>query len=248
MSTPPDLLTVRSALFLDFDGTLAELAPRPDAVVIPNELLSLLERLHVQLGGAVALITGRAQADIEPLIAPLQLPAAYEHGAVRRAEWGMVSLAPDQVPDLGPALAAAHALAARHQGLLVEHKHTAMALHFRLAPELETECVDAMLDAVQHNPGLQLLRGKAVVEVKSASVNKGHAIQAFMAEAPFKGRLPVFAGDDVTDEAGFEVVQRLGGAGIKVGVGHSCALHRIADPQALRAWLAQTSPEISSPR
>ncbi len=247
MSTLPGLLTARSALFLDFDGTLAELAPRPDAVVIPGELLSLLERLHVQLDGAVALITGRAQADIEPLIAPLQLPAAYEHGAVRRAEWGMVSLDPEQVPDLAPALAAAKALAAQHAGLLVEHKHTAMALHFRLAPELEAECVNAMVHAVQHNPSLQLLRGKAVVEVKSARVNKGHAIQAFMAEAPFEGRIPLFAGDDVTDEAGFEVVQRLGGAGIKVGEGESCALHRIADPLALRAWLAQTSPELSTP-
>lgn len=248
MNTLPGLLTARSALFLDFDGTLAELAPRPDAVIIPGELLSLLDRLHVQLGGAVALITGRAQADIEPLIAPLQLPAAYEHGAVRHTEWGVVSLAPEQVPDLGPALAAANALAARHPGLLVEHKHTAMALHFRLAPELEAECVGAMEDAVRNTPGLQLLRGKAVVEVKSARVNKGHAIQAFMGEAPFEGRIPLFAGDDVTDEAGFEVVQRLGGAGIKVGEGPSCAQHRIADPQALRAWLATISPEISSAR
>ncbi len=247
MSTLPGPLTARSALFLDFDGTLAELAPTPDAVVIPGELLSLLERLHVQLGGAVALITGRAQEDIEPMIAPLQLPAAYEHGAVRRAEWGMVSLDPEQMPDLGPALAAAHALAARHQGLLVEHKHTAMALHFRLAPEMEAACVEAMLGAVQDTPGLQLLRGKAVVEVKSARVNKGHAIQAFMGEAPFEGRTPLFAGDDVTDEAGFEVVQRLGGAGIKVGDGDSCALHRIANPQALRAWLATTSPEFPTP-
>jgi trehalose 6-phosphate phosphatase len=246
MNTLPGLLTARSALFLDFDGTLAELAPRPDAVVIPSELLSLLARLHAQLGGAVALITGRAQADIEPLIAPLQLPAAYEHGAVRHAEWGVVSLAPEQVPDLGPALEAANELAAKHPGLLVEHKHTAMALHFRLAPELEAACVGVMTEAVRHNPGLQLLHGKAVVEVKSARVNKGHAIQAFMAEAPFEGRIPLFAGDDVTDEAGFEVVQRLGGAGIKVGDGHSCALHRIADPQALRAWLTKVSPEISS--
>lgn len=246
MSTLPGLLTDRSALFLDFDGTLAELAPRPDAVVIPRELLGLLERLHAQLDGALALVTGRAQADIEPLIAPLQLPAAYEHGAVRRSEWGVTVL--DQSASLGPALAAASALAQRHAGLLVEQKRTAMALHFRLAPELEAECVAAMTEAVRHDPGLQLLRGKAVVEVKPARVSKGHAIQAFMAEAPFDGRLPVFAGDDVTDEAGFEVVQRLGGAGIKVGDGDTCALHRIASPQALRDWLANTPSDSAKTR
>ncbi len=246
MSTPPDLLTDRSALFLDFDGTLAELAPRPDAVVIPRELLGLLERLHARLDHALALVTGRAQADIEPLIAPLQLPAAYEHGAVRRGERAVVAL--DASASLEPALAAARALAQRHAGLLVERKRTAMALHFRLAPELESECVAAMAEAVRHDPGLQLLRGKAVVEVKPARVSKGHAIQAFMAEPPFQGRLPVFAGDDVTDEAGFEVVQRMGGVGIKVGDGSTCAQHRIASPQALRDWLANASSGLSTIR
>ena len=246
MSTLTGLLTDRSALFLDFDGTLAELAPRPDAVVIPRELLGLLERLHAQLDGALALVTGRAQADIEPLIAPLQLPAAFEHGAVRRSEWGVSLL--EEPTRLEPALAAARALAARHPGLLVEHKRTAMALHFRLAPELEAACVSAMQEAVRHDPDLQLLRGKAVVEVKSARVNKGHAIEAFMAEAPFTGRVPLFAGDDVTDEAGFEVVQRMAGAGIKVGLGETCAHHRIADPQALRAWLGQTPSSFPKAR
>jgi trehalose 6-phosphate phosphatase len=239
MRTLPRLLTGRSALFLDFDGTLAELAPRPEAVVVPRELIGLLGQLFEQLDGAMALVTGRAQADIEPFLAPLKLPAAFEHGAVRRPASGELVQAP--TPELGPALAAARALAARHPGLLVEHKQTAMALHFRLAPEMQAECTAAMAAAIAHDPGLQLLRGKAVVEVKSAHVSKGLAIAAFMQEAPFLGREPVFAGDDVTDEAGFDVVQQLGGTGVKVGEGPTCAVVRVANPLALRAWLQQAA-------
>lgn len=239
MQNLDNLLSGTGAMFLDFDGTLAELAPRPDAVVVPRELVRMLGQLHERLGGALALVTGRAQADIEPLLAPLQLPAAFEHGAVRRCAQGRTVRA--DAPDLSQALAAAHALAARHPGLLVEHKQTGVALHFRLAPALEAPCTQAMAEAIAHEPGLQLLRGKAVVEVKSARVSKGLAIAAFMEEPPFKGRVPVFAGDDVTDEAGFEVVQRLGGTGIKVGEGPSRALLRMADPSSLRAWLQQAA-------
>ena len=229
------LLTDRSALFLDFDGTLADLAPRPDAVVVPQDLPALLTALHERLDGALALVTGRAQADLERLLGPLPLPAAYEHGAVRRPANGRMVITP--ATPLDRCLAAAQGLMARHQGLLLEHKRTSLALHYRLAPELEALCVHTLNEAVQSEPGLQLLRGKAVVEIKSALVNKGTAIRAFMNEAPFAGRTPVFAGDDVTDESGFEAVQGLGGAGIKVGSGNSFALYRLPDPQTLRAWL-----------
>ena len=127
---------------------------------------------------------------------------------------------------------------AGHGGLLLERKQTSMALHYRQAPMLEALCMSTLQQAIANEPGLQLLRGKAVVEVKSARVSKGAAIEAFMQEVPFAGRTPVFAGDDVTDEAGFEVVQRLGGEGIKVGNGPTHARHRCPDPQALRAWLS----------
>jgi trehalose 6-phosphate phosphatase len=242
MSALPPPLTKQSALFLDFDGTLAELAPRPDAIVVPGELLQLLQRLHRQLGGALAIVTGRAQADIEPFLAPLQLPSAFEHGAIRRNAQHRISR--EEAPALDAVLAAAQSLAARHTGLLVERKSNSMALHFRLAPHLENECVRAMEDAVRYAPCLQLLRGKAVVEAKSSRVGKGLAIEAFMAESPFAGRSPVFAGDDVTDEPGFEAVQRQGGAGIKVGPGDSVARHRVSDPLALRQWLHQSASSI----
>lgn len=238
MSTLPRLLKDRSALFLDFDGTLADLAPRPDSVQVPLELVSLLNQLHDRLNGALALVTGRAREDIEPMLSPWRWPAAFEHGAVRQSVHGRF----EQPEPLGLAsvLQAARTLAGHHTGLLVEHKQTAVALHFRLAPALEAICVATMASAVANDPDLQLLRGKAVVEVKSARVSKGQAIEAFMQEAPFAGREPMFAGDDVTDEAGFEVVQRLGGVGIKVGDGPTCARQRCASPQALRTWLSES--------
>ncbi len=242
MSTTPPLLTKQSALFLDFDGTLADLAPRPDAIVVHSDLLSLLERLHDRLCGALAIVTGRAQTDIEPFLAPLQLPTAFEHGAIRRNAQNQFSTT--ETPSLDAVLVAAQALAARHDGLLVERKRSSMALHFRLAPHLEDECTRTMEDAIRQVEGLQLLRGKAVLEAKSAQVGKGRAIDAFMAEPPFIGRNPVFAGDDVTDEPGFDSVQRQGGIGIKVGLGDSVARHRVADPQALRQWLHQSVSSI----
>ena len=124
------------------------------------------------------------------------------------------------------------------QGVVLEDKRYSLALHYRQALHLEGRCLEVMGAAIAHAPGLQLQRGKAVVEVKSGSVGKGRATAAFMAETPFAGRLPVFAGDDVTDEAGFEMVQRMGGHAIKVGDGVTAARHRCASPGGLRAWLA----------
>lgn len=238
MSTLPTLLTERSALFLDFDGTLADLAPRPDAVVVPAELAPLLDRLHDRLNGALALVTGRAREDVEPMLSPWRWPAAFEHGALRESAHGAFEQA--RPLGLAAALQAARAIAAQHDGLLVEEKRTSMALHFRLAPALEALCVTTLATVVADDPELQLLRGKAVVEVKSVRVSKGKAIESFMQEAPFAGREPLFAGDDVTDEAGFEVVQRLGGTGIKVGHGPTCARVRCPTPHALRAWLSES--------
>lgn len=237
MSSPPRLLTARSALFLDFDGTLTDIAPRPDAVVVADGLPGLLVQLHQRLGGALAVITGRAQSDIEPMLAPLRaaLPAAYEHGAVRRGANQTITTAPP--PVLDKALATARALADQHADLIVEHKRGSVALHFRLAPALGPACVAAMADVARQDERLQLLHGKAVVELKSAQVGKGLAIEAFMAEAPFAGRLPVFVGDDVTDEPAFVAVQRMGGDGIKVGPGETAAAHRIDNPTRLRQWL-----------
>lgn len=239
MRSPPEQLPGAAALFLDFDGTLADLAPRPDAVQVDPDLRPTLERLQVALDGALALVSGRAQDDLDPFLAPLRLPAAFEHGAVRRCANQTLCVAPS--PPLQAALATARALVGQHPGLIMEHKSHSVALHYRLAPQLEALCHDHMGQAIAGKPSLQLLQGKAVVEVKSVTVNKGEAIAAFLQEAPFQGRVPVFAGDDVTDEAGFQRVQQLGGIGIKVGDGASCASYRMANPRSLRQWLQRIS-------
>ena len=233
---PP--LTTAHALFLDFDGTLTELAPRPDAVRVASGLAPTLSALQALLGGALAIVTGRTEADIDGFLAPLRLPLASEHGAQYRLADGSHTTA--QAPDLGPALQAARDLAAQHPGLLVEAKRTSMALHYRQARHLEALCRDTLERALHGIDGVELLRGKCVLEVKPRGVHKGQAIVDFMAQPPFAGRTPVFVGDDVTDEAGFAAVQALGGWGIKVGEGPTVARHRCMTPAALRGWLSST--------
>jgi trehalose 6-phosphate phosphatase len=227
-----DILSPACALFLDFDGTLVDIAPEPGAVVVPSSLVPTLGALRQYLGGAMAVVSGRPIREIDQFLAPLRLPVAGVHGAERRTADGAVDLLPPHPLQL--VQQAADALAACHAGLLVEHKSNSVALHYRLAPELEAVCLGAMQDAVDRSPGLVLLRGKMVVEAKPCGVTKGSAIEAFLREAPFAGRTPIFVGDDVTDEAGFDTVQGLGGLGIKVGEGATAAWQRLPDPNALR--------------
>ena len=136
-------------------------------------------------------------------------------------------------------LEVANELARVHEGLLVERKHAAVALHYRMAPQLEAVCRDAMVRAIDGQAQFELLHGKFVFEVKPAGVNKGTAVTAFMQEAPFQGRVPVFAGDDTTDETGFAVVQPRGGVAIKVGSGPTQALHRLDSTLAVYEWLLE---------
>lgn len=232
-----DLLCPSCALFLDFDGTLVDLAEQPEAVVVPPALVKTLQALHGYLGGAIAVISGRPIEQIDAFLSPLKLPVAGVHGAERRAADGEVTL--QATHPLDEVQRAAERLAHEHPALRVEPKRGSLALHYRQAPELESLCLDTMRAAVENSPGLTLLRGKMVVEAKPGGASKGVAIDAFMHEPPFAGRQPVFFGDDFTDEVGFTVVQRLGGMGVKVGMGPSAAWHRVQSPAALRGELAQ---------
>lgn len=238
------LLAPDAALFLDFDGTLADLAPRPDAVWVPPSLIHTLQRLQQALHGAVAVVSGRPLEQLDELLHPLRLPSAGVHGVERRSADGYVQRL--AVPALDRVIEAAQALCARLPGLLVERKHGAVALHYRQAPELGPYCEAALRAALEDAPGLTLLQGKMVYEVKPTLANKGHAIQAFLREPPFRGRRALFAGDDVTDEDGFAAVQSEGGTAIKVGDGPSCAGWRLGDPQALREWLAQCAHALDA--
>lgn len=228
------------AFFLDVDGTLLEHADTPDAVRVDGAMRRLLSDLQAGAGGALALISGRSVADVDGLFAPLRLAVAGQHGAERRDGAGrMHSHAFDQAP-VRRAAARLAAFAAAHPGLLLEDKGRSLALHYRLAPQLEGEA-RALVNEVlaELGEGFELQRGKMVLELRPGGRDKGSAIAEFMAEAPFRGRVPVFVGDDLTDEFGFGVVNGMGGVSVKVGEGPSQARWRIADAAAVRAWLAQ---------
>lgn len=232
------------ALFLDFDGTLVDLAPQPEEIVVPPELITLLQRIQQESDGALAIVSGRPLDQLDFFLAPLRLPAAGVHGAERRTADGRILQQP--VPDVHHLRERLLPLVESHPGLQLELKRGALALHYRHAAHLEQRCVETMMDALRHEPGFTLLHGKMVVEAKP-HINKGDAVAAFLHEAPFRGRRPVFIGDDVTDEAGFAIAQGevFGGFGIKIGAGPSQALQRLADPAAVLHLLRQ-SVEVRS--
>jgi trehalose 6-phosphate phosphatase len=230
-----DIICPSCALFLDFDGTLVDLAAQPEDVMVPSGLIGTLDALHNYLGGALAVVSGRPIEQIDAFLHPLRLPVAGVHGTERRGAAGEMTLLSthplERVED------AALELAALHPRLRVENKRGSLALHYRQAPELEHLCLQTLQDAVEESPGLTLLRGKMVMEAKPGGTSKGHAIEAFLQEPPFAGRCPVFVGDDFTDEVGFATVQRLKGLGVKIGEGPTVAWQRLESPAALRYQL-----------
>jgi trehalose 6-phosphate phosphatase len=224
---------------------LVDLAPQPEAVIVPSGLVPTLETLSKYLGGALALISGRPMEQIDAFLHPLHLPVAGVHGTERRGAAGDVTLL--STHPLERVERAALDLAARYPQLRVENKRGSLALHYRQAPELERICLQAMQSAVEQSPGLTLLRGKMVVEAKPGGASKGHAIESFMQEPPFAGRSPVFVGDDFTDEVGFATVQRMRGLGVKVGEGATVAWQHVASPSALRYEL-QAAARVKAAR
>ncbi|HIC81527.1 MAG TPA: trehalose-phosphatase [Kiloniellaceae bacterium] len=233
------------ALFLDVDGTLLPIAPRPQDVRVPPLLLSLLANIQNRLEGALALVSGRCLDELDALFSPLHLSAAGVHGLERRKAAG--DIATDGPADvLKPLRQPLAGFAEAHPGLLLEDKGLAMALHFRQAPELEDEA-ERMVATLLRDSGaaLELKRGKMVLEVKPKGANKGTAVAAFMEEPPFYGRVPIFVGDDVTDEDGFEAVNRLGGLSVKVGAAGAAtkAAYRLHDEAAVHAWLTSFSAD-----
>lgn len=235
----------RAAVFLDFDGTLAEIAESPSAVILHAEVPALLRRMHERLDGAVAIVSGRPVTDIDAHLAPLRLPAAGVHGAERRRADGQWQAAESAVP-LGEAERVLRELQQHHPSLLVETKPAALALHYRRDPSLEGVAVDTMGALLDGLPGMVMQRGKLVVELKPATARKDAALRAFMEEPPFSGRRPWFFGDDVTDEDGFAAVERLGGIAVKVGPGRTRASWRLDDVAALRGWLQRAAARLEA--
>jgi trehalose 6-phosphate phosphatase len=227
------------AYFLDVDGTLLDIAETPGAVRIDAPLLDLIARLHRASNGAVALVSGRALSDLEHRLGMLRLPMAGQHGLERRDAAGRLWMhAPP--PEAKAAIKKAIApLVERHPGLLVEDKGLTLALHYRRAPALAAYVHRLMARLVAGAGGaLEVQKGKRVVEVKPAGIDKGSAIGEYLAEPPFQGRRPVFIGDDANDEHGFAEINRVDGVSIKVGPGRTCGRYRLAGVTAVRDWLA----------
>jgi trehalose 6-phosphate phosphatase len=230
------------ALFLDVDGTLLEIAARPQAVSVPAELRELLRGLSRDTGGAVALVSGRAIGDLDTLFDPLTLPSAGLHGFEHRGASGVYCRhAAPSAAALGLARSAMQQLAQQHPGLLVEDKQFALALHYRGAPQLEDTVLAAMREVGARLRGeFELQRGKKVVELRPAGATKAKAVAAYLEEAPFAGRMPIFLGDDLTDEPAFELVNHRQGLSVLVGEPRpSAARARLGDVAAARAWLAE---------
>ena len=226
------------ALFLDVDGTLLHIADTPDAVTIDLATVALLERAFRATGGATALITGRRIADIDRLFAPLALPVAGQHGFERRDAAGALHRHAEPRPELAAARASLAAFAAGHSGVLIEDKALTVAAHYRLAPGAGP-ALGALAERLAAESGgvLAVQRGKMVFELRPAGKDKGTAIAEFLDEAPFRGRTPVFLGDDLTDEYGFSIVNGRGGLSVKVGDGTTEASARLPDVDTVRAWL-----------
>lgn len=240
------------AIFTDFDGTLVELAPTPDSIVVPAGLGEEIARVADRLGGAVAVISGRAIDDLDRYL-PSSLAAAGSHGAERRrADGSRVVGRPEREADARTVADRLEAFVREQTGLLVEPKPGSVALHYRLAPHCRELCLAAMDEALRDVEGFEALEGKMVVEARPAGTSKGEAIRAFMQEVPFKGRVPVFFGDDLTDEEGFAAARELGGVGVKVGAGETAAQLRAEDIRTARSIirrLASGAPlrEVDAP-
>lgn len=227
----------RAALFLDFDGTLVAITDRPDLVRVSPHLRDLLTWLLEGAGGALAIVTGRDIADVDSYLAPLRLPIAGIHGMVRRRADGHLDETPSDDAAIATIDARLQPFVSGADGLLLERKTASIALHYRARPDLEQASRDAMEEALGGVDSVTLLRGKMVLEAKAGTAHKGQAVQAYMNEAPFAGRLPFFAGDDRTDEDAFETVNACGGISVKIGTGPTMARYRIDRQTDFIDWL-----------
>jgi len=230
------------AYFLDADGTLLDIMPRPEDVVADDGLRTLLAGLVGAAQGALGLVSGRAIKDIDRIFAPLIFPVSGLHGAeIRFPDRSRGSSANDGAMD-GVRRPLAGFVAA-HPGLRLEDKGAALAIHFRQKPDLANEVLE-FLGALAQQSGLAVQEGKMVAELKQPHHDKGNGIAALLARPPFSGRKPVFIGDDLTDESGFLFVNARGGVSVRVGPAGiaSDARYRLPDPASVRAELHRLLP------
>jgi trehalose 6-phosphate phosphatase len=228
---PPALPPIgRAALLLDLDGTLLDIAPTPDAVVVPPGLIASLRALRVRLHGALAVVSGRPVEQVEVLLPDAAQAIAGEHGGAIRHAPGEALDRIDLPTPPEAWFAAAARIAAAHPGALLERKAHGFVLHYRAAPALGPVLGEAMAALVADSDRFVMVPARKAWELRPRGADKGTAVTAVMRRAPFAGRVPVFIGDDVTDEDGMAAVRRLGGVGLRVA-------DTFGTPAGVRAWL-----------
>jgi trehalose 6-phosphate phosphatase len=228
------------ALLLDIDGTLLDLAPTPREVWVPPGLAETLDRLRIRTAGALALVSGRSLNDIDLIFAPERFPGVGGHGAEMRLSTdseAVATHAPPMDKDLKGRLAA---IAKLSPGILLEDKGYSLALHYRLAPHAEKAIYEAvsLIRADLPNAPIEVLPGKCVCEIKHSGFNKATGVVELMAHEPFKGRRPIFIGDDVTDESVFAIMPDFGGFAFSVGRRAQGVAGHFDEPRDVREWLA----------
>jgi trehalose 6-phosphate phosphatase len=237
--TPPlHRIADHCAIFLDFDGTLTNLERRPDQVVVDGCLLYLLDDLYVATAGATAILSSRNLDDMDALLAPLRLPLAGIHGAQRRRADSSVDRCAIPSTVVWQTRMSLRMRLRHYQGLFIEDKGSAFAVHYRGAVALSLTRLRADLEALASaSRGVfEVAPGRDVMELRPRACDKGAALESFMAEAPFAGRFPIFIGDDQTDRTAFDAVARVNGMGIAVG-SDVMAPWWLPDPAGVRAWL-----------
>ena len=230
----------QTAILLDIDGTLLDLAPTPREVWVPPGLSKTLNRLLMRTSGALAMVSGRSLNDIDLIFAPDQFPSVGGHGAEMRIETdsgAVATHAPPMDKELKRRLAV---IAKLSPGILLEDKGYSLALHYRLAPHAEKAIYEAvsLIRADLPNAPIEVLPGKCVCEIKHSGFNKATGVRELMSREPFKGRRPLFVGDDVTDEMVFSIMPELGGLAFSVGRRAKGVAGYFDDPGDVRAWLA----------
>ncbi len=239
-------ITANTALFLDIDGTLLDLARTPDRVKVPLELSRALERLSQHLSGAMAFVSGRSLESIDRLFAPFRPAAIGTHGGEIRGADGAIARGQPLSEKVAEIFTG---LAENIPGLLLEDKRSALALHYRLAPEARPVLLSAMEKHARlfESEKVHILYGKAVIEARPAGVDKGTAVSLLAKQLPFAGRAILFGGDDTTDLDVFRILPQLGGEGFSVGQQFPGADYVFESPLAVRRWLTEAADEAQSP-
>ena len=236
LDLPPVSLLRNASLFLDFDGTLVEIAQDPTMVRVTAELRELLQLLQVRLNGRVAVLSGRAASDVETMLDPVRMTIGGSHGLETRID-GSPAESIERPVELEAVADQLRMVQRRYPGVLIEEKPLGVALHYRQAPEAEQACREVFKEAAEAS-GLEIQPGKMVFELKAPGGSKGASLRKIMDTAAFAGTRPIFLGDDLTDEPGFEAAAALGGAGVLIGDQRkTSAMFRLASVGDALDWL-----------